>query len=50
MKFEGTILKGIGGFYYVETEKGIFECRARGRFRKEKISPLVGDKVVIDLQ
>ena len=50
MKFEGTILKGIGGFYYVETEKGIIECRARGRFRKEKISPLVGDKVVIDLQ
>ena len=50
MKFKGTILKGIGGFYYVETEKGIIECRARGRFRKEKISPLVGDKIVVDLQ
>ncbi len=44
---EGIIIKGIGGFYYVETEKGIYECRARGLFREEKITPLVGDKVLI---
>lgn len=49
MKFEGTILKGIGGFYYVETEIGISECRARGKFRRENISPLVGDKVIVDI-
>lgn len=49
MKFEGTILKGIGGFYYVETERGISECRARGKFRREHISPLVGDKVIVDV-
>ena len=49
MKFEGTILKGIGGFYYVETEVGISECRARGKFRREHISPLVGDKVIVDV-
>ena len=43
----GTIIKGIGGFYYVETAEGIFECKARGVFRKEKITPMVGDNVVI---
>lgn len=41
----GTIIKGIGGFYYVDTEQGLYECRARGIFRKEKITPLVGDNV-----
>ena len=30
---EGIILKGIGGFYYVDTPEGLFECKARGRFR-----------------
>ncbi len=44
---EGIIIKGIGGFYYVKTEKGIFECRARGVFREKNITPLVGDKVTI---
>jgi len=39
----GTIIKGIGGFYYVKTEEGIMECRARGVFRKEGIRPLCGD-------
>lgn len=43
----GTIIKGIGGFYYVETADGIFECRARGIFRREKVTPLVGDRVTI---
>ncbi len=45
----GKILKGIGGFYYVDTEKGIYECRARGIFRKDKITPLVGDRVAINI-
>lgn len=43
----GIIIKGIGGFYYVKTESGIVECRARGIFREEKLTPLVGDKVKI---
>lgn len=41
---EGIIIKGIGGFYYVETAEGIYECKARGLFRKQKISPLAGDR------
>ena len=45
---EGVIVKGIGGFYYVSTEKGVAECRARGKFRKDRISPLVGDEVMIE--
>ncbi len=40
---QGIILKGIGGFYYIETESGIVECRARGVFRKKKLTPLAGD-------
>lgn len=40
----GKIIKGIAGFYYVHAaEAGIYECRAKGLFRKEKIKPLVGD-------
>lgn len=46
----GTILKGIGGFYYVNTQDGIIECRAKGRFRKEGITPLAGDRVEISMQ
>ena len=41
----GRIMKGIGGFYYVDTENGLYECRARGIFRKNKQTPLVGDVV-----
>lgn len=48
MIIEGLILKGIGGFYYVETTDGIYECRARGKFRKDKITPLAGDRVTLD--
>lgn len=46
---EGLIVKGIGGFYYVEAADGVYECKARGIFRKEKITPLVGDRVQISL-
>ena len=46
---EGRIIKGIGGFYYIETEKGLYECRARGIFRKNKITPIVGYFVKISV-
>ena len=44
-KLQGTIIKGIGGFYYIEVADVIYECKARGVFRKNKISPLPGDVV-----
>ncbi|MDY0234425.1 MAG: ribosome small subunit-dependent GTPase A [Gudongella sp.] len=44
---EGRIIKGIGGFYYVDLETEIIECRAKGLFREQKITPLVGDVVKI---
>lgn len=44
---KGKIIKGIGGFYYVETAEAVYECKARGSFRKQNISPLVGDDVEI---
>ncbi len=47
---EGIIVKGIGGFYYVSTESGIIECKARGRFRKTVGKPIVGDRVTLELQ
>lgn len=45
-QYKGTILKGIGGFYYVESADGIFECKAKGKFRNQRITPLAGDKVL----
>ena len=45
---QGRILKGIGGFYYVETQSGIIECKARGVFRNVNATPLVGDMVDIE--
>jgi ribosome small subunit-dependent GTPase A len=44
---QGVIVKGVGGFYYVESEDTTYECRARGKFRNMKITPLVGDNVEI---
>ena len=45
---KGKIIKGIGGFYYVHVQDaGVYACRARGIFRKEKRKPLVGDDVQI---
>lgn len=41
----GIIVKALSGFYYVMTDEGIIECKARGRFRMDGTSPLVGDKV-----
>lgn len=45
--YDGIILKGIGGFYYVETENGTVECKARGVFRKDDLKPVAGDRVKI---
>lgn len=51
MTTDGIIIKGIGGFYYVEAADGtIYECKARGVFRKEKITPLAGDRVEISVE
>ena len=45
---KGKIVKGISGFYYVHVaETGIYECKAKGIFRNQKIKPLVGDDVEI---
>lgn len=48
-KLEGIILKGIGGFYYVEAAGEVYECKARGLFRKTGIKPLAGDRVEISV-
>ena len=44
---EGRIQKALSGFYYVDTGSAILTCRARGKFRKEGVSPLVGDRVEV---
>ena len=41
----GLVLKCIGGFYYVEAADAVYECRARGIFRKREMTPLAGDHV-----
>ena len=44
---EGIILKGLSGFYYVDGGDGrLIACRGRGKFRHQKLTPLVGDRVV----
>lgn len=49
MALAGIIMKGVGGNYTVSTAQGEYVCRARGLFRKDKIKPLVGDDVSIDV-
>lgn len=46
---QGTITKGIAGFYYVWSEGRVYECKAKGVFRKKGITPLAGDKVEFSL-
>ena len=49
-RMRGKIIKGIGGFYYVHAADGvIYECKAKGIFRREKIKPLVGDLVELEV-
>ncbi len=46
----GKIVKGIAGFYYVHVKDcGIYECKAKGIFRKDNKKPLVGDDVILDV-
>lgn len=50
MCMKGKIMKGIAGFYYVHVEGyGVYECKAKGIFRKEGVKPLVGDNVELDV-
>lgn len=47
---QGKIIKGIAGFYYIYMEGfGVYECKAKGIFRNQKIKPLVGDDVEIEI-
>ncbi|MBE6032958.1 MAG: ribosome small subunit-dependent GTPase A [Firmicutes bacterium] len=45
---EGTIVRGVGGFYYVKTQDELFQCKARGIFRKDGVTPYVGDQVLVE--
>lgn len=45
----GLIKKGIGGFYYVETEKGLIEAKGRGIFKKDGVTLMVGDNVRLSI-
>ncbi len=48
---QGIIVKGIGGFYYIKAaDNNVYECKARGVFRNEKITPVIGDNVEIDIK
>ena len=47
---KGKIIKQISNDYTVKSEDGIFVCKARGKFRKLGLSPIVGDDVVFDLE
>lgn len=46
---EGRIVKALSGYYYVDTPEGLISCRARGKFRLDGTSPLVGDWVTLSL-
>ena len=46
---DGKIIKGIGGFYYVQCGSEVYECKAKGIFRKKRITLLVGDNVSISV-
>lgn len=47
---QGKIVKGIAGFYYVDIPgTGVYECKAKGIFRKDNVKPLVGDDVRIEI-
>lgn len=47
--YKGRLVKGVGGFYYVDVGGEIFECKPRGLFRKKKIVPVIGDYVKISV-
>lgn len=45
----GKIIRGVGGFYYVSTRDGVWECKAKGIFRNQNQKPLVGDDVELEI-
>ena len=47
---EGTIIKILSNLFTVQIEDKIYECHARGKFRKDKLIPRVGDKVIVDIE
>ncbi|AYD40019.1 ribosome small subunit-dependent GTPase A [Clostridium fermenticellae] len=47
---QGIITKGISGFYYIEVDKKIIECKARGKFRYNSLVPMVGDNVEVSIK
>jgi len=49
MLLNGQIIKGVGGLYTVKTDNGTVNCKAKGKFRKERITPLVGDYVKVSV-
>ena len=49
MLIKGTIIQSISGFYYIEAADAVYECKARGNFRKNNLSPLVGDTVDFEM-
>ena len=50
MTMQGKIMKGIAGFYYVHVVgSGVYECKAKGIFRKDGVKPLVGDDVEMEV-
>lgn len=46
---QGKIIKGIAGFYYVDSQEGVYQCKAKGIFRNKSIKPLVGDNVEFEI-
>ena len=46
---QGLIIENISNLYKIKTEKGMYEANARGKFKKEEITPVVGDKVEIQI-
>jgi ribosome biogenesis GTPase len=48
-EIKGKIIKGIGGFYYVNAANIVYECKAKGIFRKDHRKPLVGDDVTMEI-
>ena len=46
---EGQIINGIDGFFFVDIKESIIKCKARGVFRKKRLLPLAGDKVIISI-
>ncbi len=48
MKQQGVIIRAVSGFYYVRCGDRTVCCRARGRFRSEGVTPLVGDRVTVE--